>query len=86
MTRLARTTDGRPLLGDEDGFVLLSSTDPSLTTVRDALPLAASGALPSPDEAASNRVSAEGLSFAAPLNDRGNSGGSGSITPTTRPT
>ncbi|WP_231188012.1 fumarylacetoacetate hydrolase family protein [Haladaptatus sp. DYF46] len=67
MTRLARTIDGRPLLGDGDGFVPLSSADPSLTTIRDALPLAASGALPSPDEAAASRVSAEGLAFAAPL-------------------
>ncbi|MGA9399933.1 MAG: fumarylacetoacetate hydrolase, partial [Haladaptatus sp.] len=67
MTRLARTIDGRPLLGDEDGFVPLSSADPSLESIRDALPLAAAGTLPSPDEVAASRVSAADLAFTAPL-------------------
>ncbi|WP_076431051.1 fumarylacetoacetate hydrolase family protein [Haladaptatus litoreus] len=67
MTRLARTIDGRPMLGDDDGFVPLSSADPSLTTIRDALPLAATGDLPTPDEASASRVPERHLSFAAPL-------------------
>jgi 2-keto-4-pentenoate hydratase/2-oxohepta-3-ene-1,7-dioic acid hydratase in catechol pathway len=67
MTRLARTTDGRPMIGDEDGFVPLSSADPSLETVRDALPLAAVGDLPTLDEANASSIPEEHLSFAAPL-------------------
>lgn len=71
MTRLARTIDGRPMLGDDEGFVPLSSADPSLTSVQDALPLAATGELPTPDEASANRVPEEHLSFAAPLEQLG---------------
>lgn len=67
MPRLARTTDGTPLLGDEDGFVPLSSADPSLTSVADALPRAASGDLPTPDDAVAQRTLAAELSIAAPL-------------------
>lgn len=43
------------MLGDDKGFVPLSSADPSLTTVWDALPLAAAGELPAPDEASSSQ-------------------------------
>lgn len=71
MPRLARTIDGRPMLGDNEGFVPLSSADPSLRTVRDALPLAATGDLPTPSEALANRVPKEHLSFAAPLEQAG---------------
>lgn len=67
MTRLARTIDGRPLLGDDDGFVPLSSVDPSLSTIRGTLSLAAEGSLPTPDEASASRIPSEHLSFAAPL-------------------
>ena len=67
MLRLARTVDGRHVLGDNGGFVPLSSADPSLTTLRDALPLAAAGDLPTPDEASVKRIPEEHLSFAAPL-------------------
>ncbi|WP_227379309.1 fumarylacetoacetate hydrolase family protein [Haladaptatus halobius] len=67
MTRLARTTDGKPMLGDDNGFVPLSSADPSLTKIQDALPLAAAGDLPTPDEASARRIPEEKLSFSAPL-------------------
>lgn len=67
MTRLARTIDGRPLLGDEEGFVPLSAADPSLDSITDALPLAAAGDLPAVDAASASRVPEAHLSFAAPL-------------------
>lgn len=59
------------MLGDDEGFVPLSSADPSLTTIADALPLAASGDLPTPEEAPTNRVAVEHLSLAAPLEEPG---------------
>lgn len=59
------------MLGDDKGFVPLSSADPSLTTVRDALPVAAMDELPTPGEAATTRVPREHLSFAAPLEQPG---------------
>jgi 2-keto-4-pentenoate hydratase/2-oxohepta-3-ene-1,7-dioic acid hydratase in catechol pathway len=71
MTRLARTIDDKPMLGDGKGFVPLSSVDPSLTTVRDALSLAAMGELPTLDEVSVSRVPEEHLSFAAPLKQPG---------------
>lgn len=37
MTRLARTADGRPLVGDDEGFVPLAAADPEATTAMDAL-------------------------------------------------
>lgn len=55
------------MLGDEDGYVPLSSADSSLTTIHDALPLAATDDLPTPDEASATRIPEEHLSFAAPL-------------------
>lgn len=55
------------MLGDEDGFVPLSSADPSLSDVNDALPLAAANELPTPEDASADRVPADHLSFAAPL-------------------
>lgn len=67
MAQLARTVDGRPVLGDDEGFVPLSSADPSLTTIEEALPLAAANELPTPDVASASRVPAEYLSFAAPM-------------------
>ena len=71
MTRLARTIDGRCLVGDEEGFAPLQSADPSLASVRDALPLAAANELPTPEEASASRVPADHLSFAAPLEEPG---------------
>ncbi len=55
------------MLGDDRGFVPLSSADSSLTTLRDALPVAAAGDLPTPEGASVTRVPEEHLSFAAPL-------------------
>ncbi|WP_458189561.1 fumarylacetoacetate hydrolase family protein [Haladaptatus sp. NG-WS-4] len=71
MPRLARTVDGRPMLGDDEGFVPLSAADPSLTTLEDALPLAAAGGLPSPEAASAAHVPEDDLSFAAPLEQPG---------------
>ena len=59
------------MIGDGDGFVPLSSADPSLNSVREALSLAAAGGLPTPDEASADRIPAEHLSFATPLSDFG---------------
>ena len=59
------------MLGDNEGFVPLSAADPTLTTVQDALPIAASRSLPSPEDASATRVSEEHLSFDAPLANPG---------------
>jgi 2-keto-4-pentenoate hydratase/2-oxohepta-3-ene-1,7-dioic acid hydratase in catechol pathway len=67
MVRLARSADGTPLLGDDNGFVPLAAADPSLRSVRDALPLAAAGELPDPGDAPADPVSASDLSFASPF-------------------
>lgn len=67
MKYLARTATGRPLLGDEEGYVPLSAADPELTSVRAALETAASGSLPDIDAATASRVRPEALSFGAPL-------------------
>lgn len=71
MSRLAQTIDGRPMVGNEGGFVPLSAVAPSLSTVQEALPVAAAGDLPSPDQASASRVPADHLSFAAPLEHPG---------------
>lgn len=67
MKYLARTADGRPLLGDDEGFVPLASADPGLQRVRDALSRAADGTLPDPSTGTATSVSPEGLSFGPPL-------------------
>jgi 2-keto-4-pentenoate hydratase/2-oxohepta-3-ene-1,7-dioic acid hydratase in catechol pathway len=67
MSRLARTTDGTPMIGDGDGYVPLASVDPSLTTVQEALVQAAAGELPQPDEATAQQIAVEELSLTAPL-------------------
>ncbi|WP_049926819.1 fumarylacetoacetate hydrolase family protein [Halopiger goleimassiliensis] len=71
MVRLARSADGTPLLGDDSGFVPLSAADPSLETVRDALPLAAAGDLADPADASAEPVPASDLAFASPLAEYG---------------
>ncbi len=70
MTRLARTADGTPLVGDDDGFVPLSSADSSFDRVVDALPAAAAGDLNVADAPATPRP-ADALSFARPLESLG---------------
>ncbi|WP_331234882.1 fumarylacetoacetate hydrolase family protein [Natronorarus salvus] len=67
MTFLARSAEGRPLLGDTEGFVPLSAADPGLESVREALSRAAADDLPSVDDATASRVTEEGISFGAPL-------------------
>ncbi|WP_424015145.1 fumarylacetoacetate hydrolase family protein [Halorubrum xinjiangense] len=67
MKYLARTATGRALLGDEEGYVPLSAAAPRAATVRDALPLAAAGDLPSVDDAPAERVPVEDLTFGPPL-------------------
>ena len=64
--RLARSSQDTLLLGFEDGFVPLSSADPS-GGLDGALHRAAAGTLPAPGEATATPVAPEGLSFAAPL-------------------
>ncbi len=67
MKYLARTATGRPLLGDEEGFVPLDAAEPELGSVREALPRAAAAELPDPAEAPATRVPREGLSLGPPL-------------------
>ncbi|UHQ98517.1 fumarylacetoacetate hydrolase family protein (plasmid) [Natrinema zhouii] len=67
MKYLARTADGRPLLGDDEGFVPLSAAVPDAETVRDALPRAASGTLPDVDDAPADRVDRAHVRFGPPL-------------------
>lgn len=71
MKYLARTADGRPLLGDDEGFVPLAAADSTLETVRDALGLAADGSLPEIDDATATRVPASDLTFGMPLAEFG---------------
>ncbi|SFK99746.1 2-keto-4-pentenoate hydratase/2-oxohepta-3-ene-1,7-dioic acid hydratase (catechol pathway) [Halogranum rubrum] len=67
MTRLARTTDGAALLGDDSGFVPLRSALPACSTTADALALAASGDLPSVDETPSTPIVEDDVRFSTPL-------------------
>lgn len=71
MARLARTTTGTPMVGDDDGFVPLRAAAPELDTIRDALALAASGELPTPDDATAERINHTDLSFGPPLAEMG---------------
>lgn len=71
MSRLARTADGTPLLGNEEGYIPLAAADPSLKTMQDALTRAAQGTLPSPAEAPATPIAPESISFAAPLEQYG---------------
>jgi len=68
---LARTIEGRPLLGDDAGFVPLSAADPALESVRGALGSAASGTLPEVGAATAERVPAESIAFGPPLSSFG---------------
>lgn len=71
MKYLARTTDGRPLLGDDDGFVPLAAAAPELEHVRDALPRAADDTLPDVDAAPAERIDPEHVQFGPPLSQFG---------------
>jgi len=67
MKYLARTAAGRPLLGDEEGFVPLGAAEPALGSVREALPRAAAGTLADPGDAPAPRTPATDLTFGPPL-------------------
>jgi 2-keto-4-pentenoate hydratase/2-oxohepta-3-ene-1,7-dioic acid hydratase in catechol pathway len=67
MKYLARTVDGRPLLGDDSGFVPLGAVHPDLNTVPDALFRAAAGTLGDPSGAPTETVDRENLTFGLPL-------------------
>ena len=71
MRYLARTTDGDPLVGDDDGFVPLDAATPEHASVRDALPAAAAGDLPTPADATAERIPREHLQLGAFLDDPG---------------
>ena len=59
MKYLARTADGRPLLGDDAGYVPLEAAAPALESVRDALPRAAAGTPGAEPIAAGDEVRAD---------------------------
>ncbi|ADJ13398.1 fumarylacetoacetate hydrolase family protein [Halalkalicoccus jeotgali] len=65
MKYLARTAAGRPLLGDEAGFVPLSAA--GFESVADALPAAAAGELPAPGDLPVGRIPDEGIAFGPPI-------------------
>lgn len=69
MIRLARTTDGRALVGDDEGFVPLSAADPALHGTDAAI--AASDRLPDPTEATAAPIPDSHLTFAQPLKTLG---------------
>lgn len=71
MKYLARTTAGRPLLGDESGFVPLAAVHPDLNTVREALSHAAAGTLADPATAPAKAVDRADLAFGPPLAEFG---------------
>lgn len=66
-TYLARSADGRPLLGDGTGFVPLSAADPGLESIEAALPAAAAGELPDPADAPARRVPSDAIDFGLPI-------------------
>ena len=67
MKYLTRTATGRPLLGDDEGYVPLGAALPGATSVRDALGAAAAGELPAVEDAPAARVPAADLAFGPPL-------------------
>ncbi|WP_135301974.1 fumarylacetoacetate hydrolase family protein [Haloarcula amylovorans] len=67
MNYLARTASGRPLLGDDEGFVPLGAVESDLHSVREALPRAAAGTLGDVADAPAERVPAADLTFGPPL-------------------
>jgi 2-keto-4-pentenoate hydratase/2-oxohepta-3-ene-1,7-dioic acid hydratase in catechol pathway len=67
MNYLARAADGRPLLGDDEGFVPLGAVHPELSSVREALPRAAAGDLGDVEDAPASRLPSEDCTFGPPL-------------------
>lgn len=66
MTRLARSADGRALLGTDEGFVPLAAAHEDLGTVEAALPRAASDAL-RPTAATATPIPGDQIRFGRPL-------------------
>lgn len=64
MTRFARTADGRPLVGDEAGFVPLSAAAPDCASVHDALTRLS---VPDPEDSTATRTPADAIRFGRPL-------------------
>lgn len=71
MKYLARTMDGRPLLGDGSGFVPLGAVHPEVETVRDALSRAAAGTLGDPATASAEPIGRSSLIFGPPIAEFG---------------
>ena len=67
MKYLARTATGRPLLGDETGFVPLDAAHPDCGSVREALPRAAAGTLAAITDASATPTPRSGIAFGPPL-------------------
>ena len=67
MRYLARTMDGKPMLGDDTGFVPLGAVHPEIDTIREALPRAAAGTLGDPSDAPAAPLSSKALTFGPPL-------------------
>ncbi|MGM0606639.1 MAG: fumarylacetoacetate hydrolase family protein [Halobacteriota archaeon] len=67
MKYLARTVEGRPLLGSDEGFVPLGAADPTLESVRDALARAAAGTLPDVADASADPIDPATITFGPPL-------------------
>jgi len=64
--RLARSREGTPLLGTDDGFVPLAGALPG-GDLSDALARAAAGTLPDPRDGTASPVAADELALGAPL-------------------
>lgn len=67
---LARSADGKPLLGNERGYVPLVAADPSLSSIEDALRIAPNG-LPDPADVPAQLRPEEHITFGAPLSHPG---------------
>lgn len=70
MIRLARTADGRAVVGDDAGFVPLESADSSFSSVDQAIG-AGPDRIPDPTAATADRVPDDHFTFARPLENLG---------------
>ena len=67
MRRLAKSSDGRILIGDETGYVPLESADPAIDNLESALAAAASDGLPDPSDARASPIPESDLQLVSPL-------------------
>lgn len=70
MTRLARTADGLPLLGNDAGFVPLTAAHEDLGSIEEALPRAASDAL-RPTAGTAHSIPEDQIRFGRPMGSLG---------------